>query len=42
MGKPQKLPKIPFSHTLLEYEFRLAHLHSKIWCFFTSGKQDLV
>jgi hypothetical protein len=37
-----KFLNILTSHKLQEYEFTLAHLHSKIWSSFTSGKYDSV
>jgi hypothetical protein len=40
--KSQNFLKILSSHDLQEYEFRLAHLYSRIWSSFTSGKYDLV
>jgi hypothetical protein len=38
LGKSGKFPKIPSSHDIPEYEFRLTHLYSKIGSSFTNGK----
>jgi hypothetical protein len=40
--KSHQSPKIQPSHVLQEYEFRLAHLYSRIWSSFTNDKYDLV
>jgi hypothetical protein len=42
LEKSDKFFKIPSSHDILEYEFRLTHLYSNIESFFTSEKRDLV
>jgi hypothetical protein len=42
LKKSNKLSKIPSSHDILEYEFILTHLYSKIGSSFTSGRKDLV
>jgi hypothetical protein len=40
--KSHQSPKIQPSHDLQEYEFRLSHLHLRIWSSFTNDKYDLV
>jgi hypothetical protein len=42
LEKSDKFSKIPSSHDILQYEFRLTHLYSNIKSFFTSEKMDLV
>jgi hypothetical protein len=42
LEKSDKFSKIPCLLDILEYNFRLTHLYSNIWSFFTSGKNDLV
>jgi hypothetical protein len=39
MKKSDKFSKIPSSHVILEYKFKLTHLYSNIECSFTSGKK---
>jgi hypothetical protein len=40
--KSHQSSEIQPSNNLQEYEFILAHLHSRIWSFFTNDKYDLV
>jgi hypothetical protein len=42
LKKSDKFSKIPSSHGILECEFILTHLYSKIGSSFTSGRKDLV
>jgi hypothetical protein len=41
LGKFDNLSKIPSSHDILEYEFRLTHLYSNVGSSFTSRKETL-
>jgi hypothetical protein len=40
--KYHQITKVLYSYDFQEYEFRLAHLHSRIWGSFTSGKYELL
>jgi hypothetical protein len=42
LEKSDKFSKIPSSHDILEYEFRLTNLYSNIESYFTRGKRDSV
>jgi hypothetical protein len=42
LQKSDKFSKIPYSHSILEYEFTLTHLFSNIGSSFKSGKMYLV
>jgi hypothetical protein len=42
LKKSDKFSKILSSHGILEYEFRLSHLYSKIGSSFTGGRKDLI